>query len=213
MSSVAAVRGLESGKRAALVISECQNGMTNPEYSTNAPLVEQVRSRGVLTHIAELAETFRAANLPVVHAVVTPFPGFTGWSRNSLLTTSLTKRPLTVGHPSVEINSAVAPHATDLVVSRHIGMTAFHGTELEGLLRNLDVDTVVLTGVSLNVAVLGSTIEAVNRGFQVVLPADAAAAATAEVGDFLLDNIYRLLATVTTTSEVMSTVSAPPTAE
>lgn len=202
------VRGLESGKRAALVIVECQNGMTNPEYSTNAPLVEQVTSRGVLENIAGIASSFRVAGLPVLHAVITPFPGFAGWASNSLLTASLAKRPLTLGHPSVEINEIVAPLGGDLVVSRHIGMTAFHGTELEGLLHNLRVDTIVLTGVSLNVALLGTTIEAINRGFQVVIPADAAAAATAEVGQFLLENIYRLLAAVTTTSDVISAVRA-----
>ncbi|ALJ18835.1 cysteine hydrolase family protein [Microbacterium sp. No. 7] len=206
--STVPVRGLEPGKRAALVVVECQNGMTDPEFSTNAPLVEQVDARGVLGHIAELATAFRAAGLPVLHAIVTPFPGFAGWSRNSLLTTSIAKRPLTVGQPAVEINPAVAPEEGDLVVPRHIGMTAFHGTELEGLLRGLGVETVVLTGVSLNVALLGSTIEAINRGFQVVLPADAAAAATAEVGDFLLENIYRLLATVTTTADVIGALGA-----
>jgi len=201
------VRGFEPGKRAALLISEMQNGMTNPEFTTNAPLVEQVAARGVVDNINGLATAFRAAGLPVVYNVVTPFAGFTGWAKNSLLTASITKRPLTEGQPAVEINPAVAPQEGDLIVSRHIGMTMFHGTELEGLLRNLGVSTIVITGVSLNVALLGSAIEGMNRGFDVVVPADATAAATAEVGDFLLENIYRLISTVTTTADVRASLA------
>lgn len=201
------LHGLEPGKRVALLINECQNGMTSAQYSTNAELVEQVQSRGVLANISALAQAFRLAGLPVVHPIITPFPGFVGFPRNSLLTASLTKRLFTVGTPAVEIHPAVAPRPGDLIVRRHIGLTAFHGTELEGLLRNLDIDTLIMTGVSLNVAVLGSTIEAVNRGFQVILPSDATAAATPEVGGFLLDNIYRLLATVTTTRTVISALN------
>ena len=69
--------------------------------------------------------------------------------------------------------AALAPRDGECVVTRFHGLTPFHGTELDQLLRNLGVRTVVATGVSVNIGILGLTIEAVNAGYQVVIPREA----------------------------------------
>lgn len=198
------IRGLGGPSSTALVISECQNGMTNPEYATNKPLVEQVTKRRTIENIAALAAALRPLGVPVFHVTIAAYPGFRAWKSNCLLAGSLTKRPLVVGDPSVDIHPLLTPEPTDYVIERHRGLTSFHGTELEPLLRNLGVETVIMTGVSVNVAVNGSTIEAVNRGFSVVMPQDCVAGATEETHTFMLDNILRLLATITTSSEIVA---------
>ncbi|MET0199820.1 MAG: cysteine hydrolase [Rhodococcus fascians] len=204
------IRGLGSRTSTALVISECQNGMTNPEYATNAPLVEQVTRRRMIENIALLSSALREIGIPIVHVTVQAYDGFRGWSANSLLTGVFTKRPLTVGDPSVEIHPMLTPDPRDFVIARHRGITSFHGTELEFLLRNLGIESIVLTGVSVNVAITGSAIEAVNRGFQVVVPSDCVAGATNETHDFMLSNIVRLLATVTTSEQIMQELTTEP---
>lgn len=203
-----AIRGLERPDKAALLISECQNGMTNPEFTTNAPLVEQITKYDVISNIATLADAFREFDLPVFHNVVRPAKEFRAWPKNSLLTSSIAKRPLTEGQPSVDIHPDLTPQERDFVITRRIGLTMFHGTELEQLLRNLGVETLVLTGVSLNVALLGSTIEAINRGFSVILPHDCVAAATDETREFLLENIYRILTTPSNSVEIIDELRA-----
>ncbi|NND66634.1 MAG: isochorismatase family protein [Halioglobus sp.] len=45
-----------------------------------------------------------------------------------------------------------------------------HETGLDGILRGAGVRNVIFTGVALNIAVFGGTIEAVNRGYRVVIP-------------------------------------------
>ena len=77
------------------------------------------------------------------------------------------------------------------------------GTSLDTALRNEGVTTIVATGVSLNVAVLGLVIEAVNRAYQVVVPRDAVCGVPADYADAVLNNTVSLLATVTTTSEIL----------
>lgn len=202
------IRGLGGLSSTALVISECQNGMTNSEFATNKPLVEQVTKRRTIENIAALAEQLRPLGVPVVHVTVKAYEDFRGWNANCLLAGVFTKRPLVVGHPSVDIHPLLTPEPTDFVVERHRGLTSFHGTELEPLLRNLGVTSVIMSGVSVNVAVTGSTIEAVNRGFSVVVPRDCVAGATDETHDFMLDNILRLLSTVTTSDEIVSELTA-----
>ena len=63
----------------------------------------------------------------------------------------------------------------------------FHGTELDQLLRNLGVRTVVATGVSVNVGITGLTIEAVNCGYQVVIPREAVTGTPDEYVDAVFD--------------------------
>jgi len=73
------------------------------------------------------------------------------------------------------------------------------GTDLDPVLRNLGVTTIVATGVSLNVAIPDLVMDAVNAGYEVVLPRDAVAGVPADYAAALIDNTLALLATVTTT--------------
>lgn len=202
------IRGLGTPWTTALVISECQNGMTNPEHATNKPLVEQVAKRRTIENIAGLAAALRPLGVPIVHCTVAAYPDYRGWNANSLLSGVFTKRPLVEGHPSVEIHPLLTPEPSDYRVHRHVGLTAFHATELDQLLRNLGVTSIIMTGVSVNVAVTGSSLEAVNRGFSVVIPQDCVAGATDETHDFMLANITRLLATITTKDDILAELTA-----
>ena len=71
------------------------------------------------------------------------------------------------------------------------------------ILRNLGVTTIVAVGVSLNVAIPNLVMDAVNAGYRVVLPRDAVAGIPAEYGDAIIDNTLALLATVTTTDDLI----------
>jgi nicotinamidase-related amidase len=69
----------------------------------------------------------------------------------------------------------LGPDPRDVVAPRNHGLTIFHETGLDAQLRGAGVRTVVLTGVSVNIAITGAAIEAVNRGFTVVIPSDCVA--------------------------------------
>ncbi len=77
------------------------------------------------------------------------------------------------------------------------------GGPLDSLLRNSGITTVVLAGVSLNVAIPNLTFDAVNRSYQVILVVDAVAGTPRDYGDQVIEHCLRLLATVATTEEVM----------
>ncbi len=65
----------------------------------------------------------------------------------------------------------LGPEPEDLVLTRTHGLDPMAGTDLDPVLRNLGVRTIVVTGVSVNVAVTNLVMDAVNRGYDVVLPA------------------------------------------
>ena len=85
------------------------------------------------------------------------------------------------------------------------GLTPFTGTSLDRVLRNMDIDTVVAIGNSLNIGVLGLVLSAVDLGYQVVVPRDAVAAVPVEYGEPVFANTISLLATVVSSDDLVAT--------
>jgi nicotinamidase-related amidase len=206
-----AVRGLDKGERAALLISECQKAMTLSEFrDVRDNLARTVSERNVIPAITELAEGFRAVGRPVVHSHLVPRADWTGFDVHCALSGVLKRTDvLRADLPGSEPHPGLLPEQGDYWVRRPTGLTSFYGTEIDALLRANDVETVVITGVSTNVAVLGSTMEAVNRGYNVVVPTDCIAGA-GEGHEYLLEAIYPLLATLTDRAAVLEVLSAEP---
>ncbi len=190
----------------AVLTSECQEGIIGAASRLEA-LTDAVRAGGMTGRIGELLGQARAVGIPVLHCTVTTRPDRGGTSANCpLLAFAATGKGggLLPGSSEARLVPALGPAEGDYVLARLHGVSPFHGTELDAILRNLGVRTVVATGVSLNVALLGLTIEAVNRGYQVVLPLDATAGAPPAYVELLVQHTLRLLATVTTTAAVRS---------
>ncbi len=78
------------------------------------------------------------------------------------------------------------------------------GTDLDAVLRNLGVTTVVGIGVSVNIGMMDFAFDAVNAGYQMVLPRDAVAGVPDDYAEAVLDNTLSLVATVPTTDEVLA---------
>jgi nicotinamidase-related amidase len=74
------------------------------------------------------------------------------------------------------------------------------------------VRTVVVTGVSANIAVNGTAIEAMNRGYQVIVPSDAIAGDPPEYVEALLRYTIRNVALVVPTQRIFDVWAEAPTA-
>jgi nicotinamidase-related amidase len=83
-------------------------------------------------------------------------------------------------------------------------MSAFTGTELDPILRSLDIKTLVIAGISLNEAVIGMAIEAVNIGYRVVIPRDAVMGLPETFASDMLRYAFALLGKVTTVEEIVA---------
>jgi len=90
-------------------------------------------------------------------------------------------------------------------------VSPFSGTSLDTWLRSRRVTTVVATGVSVNLGVLGLVIEACNLGYQVVVPRDAVAGIPDEYAAAVLDTTFPLVATVTSTEALLAAWGSGPT--
>ena len=201
------VRGLDAGQRPALVISECQRGVLDSSIAIFPGLAEQAAERGMLANIDRLARTFRDAALPVVHVHVAHRPDFGGVVPNSLVAVRARKaESMVAGTPAVEPMEGAVPAAGDYVSLRRAGIGMWYGTDLDATLRNLDVSTVVLCGVSTNIALFAGAMGAIDRGYFVVLPEDATAGAAPDLHEWMITNSLPLIATISSTDAVVDAI-------
>lgn len=188
----------------ALLIMECQEGVVGSAAGLGA-LAEAVARHATLDRIADLVHAARTAGVPVLYLNASRRRDHLGTSANCLLLALGRKgEPMVVGSPRQAVVRQLAPAEGDFVLNRQHGLTPFHGTELDSILRNMGIRTVVAAGVSVNVGITGLTIEAVNSGYQVILPRDAVAGTPDEYVDSVFQHTLRMLATITTTKEVAS---------
>ena len=204
-----AVRGLEQGKRAALIVNEMQNAIANPAC-IDTPLAGQVAARGIVTRINTLTAAFRAAGAPVIFATIAArTPDFDGFQVNCALAARIKRTgKLVVGTPGGAIHDDLVVGPSDIVSHRAHGMAPFTGTTLDATLRGYGIDTVVLSGVSTNIALPGAATEAVGLGYSVVLAEDCTAGATPETHQLQVSQHLPLLATITTAASVIASLRA-----
>lgn len=197
-------RWVGEGRQPALVISECQNGLMNPDYATAmSGLARQAQARGIVERIAMLAAAFRSASRPVAHALIVPAADWSGYDVSSPLAAHVKREDLfKEGSRHAEVHPGLEPQDSDLVFPRRTGMTAFFRSGLGAALRERGVDTVVLAGISTNIAIPGTTVEAVNRGLPVVVVEDGTAGTTAEIHAYTVSTVLPPLAAISSTAAV-----------
>ncbi len=186
----------------ALLVMECQEGIIGKSANLGA-LAEAVNRHGIVGKIAQLIAVARQAAVPIFYLTASRRTDQGGSTANCLLLALGRKSPpLVLGSPQQAVVAELSPQPNDYVLARHHGLTPFHATELDQILRNLGVRTVVATGVSVNIGITGLTLEAVNAGYQVVLPRDAVTGTPDTYVDAVFENTLRLLATVSDSNAV-----------
>jgi len=186
----------------ALVANECQRGVIGdqsllPELAKAAAPVVPV--------IARLAASARRAGVAVVHTTALRRADGRGSNQNARLfmATRRSPRPMIPGSPQADIVPEIGVAEGDLVLPRLHGVSPMHATGLDPVLRNLGVRTIVAAGASVNIAITNLVFDAVNAGYQVVIPRDAVAGLPPSYVDAVLEHTLGLLATVTTAVEVL----------
>lgn len=144
--------------RPALLVIDMQRLFVGPD----APILEAIAqertmigeaAHAVARQIGPLAERFRAAGLPVIYMRMIP-------------------NGRAADDPLLDIVPEIQPHAGDIVIDkRH--MSSFHQTDLDTLLKARGVDGLVLTGNSTSGCVRAAAVDGMQRGYGVVVAADA----------------------------------------
>jgi nicotinamidase-related amidase len=190
------LRELVTPEHTAVVTSEVQRGVID-EQSVLPELA--AAAAPTIADMGRLLKGARTAGVSVVHCLATRRADGRGSNRNARLFGALRGGGLTP-----EVVPALGPEPEDIQLVRYHGLSPMGNTDLDPVLRNLGVTTIVAVGVSVNIAITNLTFDAVNAGYQVVIPCDAVAGLPAEYVDAVFANTLSLVATVTTVDDLLA---------
>jgi nicotinamidase-related amidase len=197
--------------RAALLLVEMQNDIVHEsnvgERGLGGVLAMQVQKRGVIAKLQVLTAAARARGVPVLYINFCGKPGFPR-PNTRLHRLSASKPRLVEATWGVRVHEALTPQPQDFVLERTVGVDGSYGTQLYPVLRQLGRTTMIMTGVSTNLAVEGIVRASVNRGFDVIVVEDCCASYPDEWHRFSVENIMPLLATVTSSDAVLAALRA-----
>src|SRR5512143_1059539 len=193
--------------RAALCIVEMQNDMVHEsnieKRGIRGVLAAQVKKRDVIPKLQAVMAAARAHLVPILYINFCLKPGFP--RPNTLLHRRSQREPTLVeGTWGVQIHDALAARPEDFVLERTVGIDGSYGTQLYPVLRQLKRTTMVMAGVSTNLAVEGIVRASVNRGFDLIVVEDCCASYPDEWHRFSVENILPLLSTVMAADEVIA---------
>ncbi|MER6155946.1 cysteine hydrolase [Streptomyces sp. NPDC001868] len=197
--------GLLDPATTVLLTVECQRGVVGPDGAL-PELAREARASGALANVARLVAAAHGSGTQVLHAVAERRPDGRGANHNARLFRAAERLPVRqlTGTAAVRVAPPIEVAEEDLIVRRLHGLSPLAGTDVDALLRNLGCRTLVVTGVSANVAVPNAVFDAVNLGYTVVVPGDAIAGVPADYTPAMIRHTLALVATVATTDEVVA---------
>lgn len=167
---------MESRKHAVVVVD-----MLN-DFITGELACE--RAARIIPSLERLLEAARSHGIPVIYsgdAHLPSDPEIGVWGEHAMQ-----------GTEGAEVIPELRPRETDYLLPKRT-YSAFHETGLDPLLRNLGVESVVITGLHTNICDRHTAADAFFRGYGVIVPTDGVDAFTQEdheAGLEYLEEVY-----------------------
>jgi nicotinamidase-related amidase len=187
----------------AVLFVECQNGLLGDD-SVMRTLAAS--AGGAIKAMGRLAEGARQAGAQVVHLTYAPLAGNRSTNRRpplfARLLPSLAEWHPT--HPAVQPIPEIGVGPDDLILQRHTGLSPTYGTETYKMMRNIGMTTLVLAGISANIALPVAATEAADEDFDVIIPSDAIIGSPEEHKVSMLRHTLPFIATIRTVDELLT---------
>ena len=110
------------------------------------------------------------------------------------------------GSPAVQFIDELQPQPEDYVIVKS-RMTAFYGTNLDGILSALGTETILVGGISTQRSVEGTARDAKNRDLQCVVLSDCCTAGELDVHEMTIKHVLPILVRVRTADETIAALS------
>ncbi len=184
-------RGLGAEQRVsteALLLMDLQNGVVGRLSSS--------QRQPLLGTIARTASDARRVGVPVIYVRIAFRPGGSDVSpRNRIFANLASRASMGEADHSTQIHPAVSPHPGDIVVTKR-RVSAFSGSDLEVVLRSLDVRSLTLSGIATSGVVLSTLRQAADLDFGLTVLRDCCVDPDDDVQRVLMEKVFPRQATV-----------------
>jgi N-carbamoylsarcosine amidase len=176
-------RKIGFGRRPALINIDLANAWTRPGNVFTCDNMDVI-----IPAVQKLLGAARAKGIPVVYTT-TAYDVVEGPNTDmGLWHHKIPIEVLKTGTEAVAIDERIKPLANELVIVKKRA-SAFHGTYLAGFLRANNIDTVIITGVTMAGCVRHSTEDAIAEGFRPIVVREAVGDRVAGVVEWNLFDI------------------------
>lgn len=195
-------------RRAAVLVIDMHRGSIDPPGTVFVPA-----GRGIVPALSRLLDGARRLRVPVIYVVhqirpdgsdaANPF-----WSESESvgdLYPNVAEQ--VVGSRWTELADGIEPEPGDFVLPKK-RYGAFSGNDLAFLLKNLGIETLILTGVETEICILATAFHAFNEDYRVIVASDAIAGLDPECEAAALRIIGREVGWVLTTDELLGALES-----
>jgi ureidoacrylate peracid hydrolase len=171
---------------AALLVIDVQNHSVDPAGGSFAGLSEAERqswgyflervNMTALPNLARLLAACRAAGIEVIYTVI---EALTQDGRDRSLDYKISGIHVPKGAWDAKVPNVVAPHDDEIVLPK-ISSSVFISTNIDYVLRNLEIRSLIVAGLLTDQCVDSAVRDACDLGYLVTVPIDACAAHTEE---------------------------------
>jgi len=194
----------------AVLVVDMQNDNLHPDGAfAGSGAAAHAEEQDVVANVRRVLDAARASGVAVFHNRIVVHPGRDVGGTNAPIFQMLGPESLKVGSWGAAAVEGVEPVGDEIVLDR-IRMSAFHGTSLDAMLRNLGVTAVVVVGVWTNMAVEHTARDAADLGYRVAVVSDATSSINADWQRAALGYALTNIATITQTADVTAALTAAP---
>jgi len=192
----------------AVLVIDMQNDNLHPDGAFAATgAADHATSQNVVANVRAVLDAARATGAAVFHNRIVVHPGRDVGGTNAPIFRMLGPESLKVGSWGAAIVDGLDPQDDEIVLDR-VRMSAFNGSALDVMLRNLGITDVVVVGVWTNMAVEHTTRDAADHGYRATIVTDATSSINAEWQHAALNFALQNIATITDTATVTAALSA-----
>jgi len=162
----------------------------------------------LLARAAKALEAARAARLKILHVGVEFRPSYPEVApRNVLLSQRIAQSERFLSSsPETAKLPAVAPRKNEIVLSKR-RISAFTGTELELILRSLEIDTLIVFGVVTSSTVLSTVRHAFDADYRLLVVGDCCADPDPALHAVLIEKVLARQARITSAEELAASAT------
>jgi gluconolactonase len=194
-------------KKSALIIQDLQNDVIMPGGAFTASdgpgPAEHAKSQNVVANVKAIAAAARTAGMPVIHVWYIVEKGAPGLAVNAPLFEAVAAGAVVRGTWGAAPVKGLEPKRGDFVVEK-MRMNAFHGTNLDTLLRGLGAESVVITGAWTNFSIEHTARHAADSGYHALVVTDGTSTINDEWQHAALDYALTNIAQRVSTKEVLA---------
>lgn len=170
------------------------------------------RTRAIIPNLVKLRQTARRSGALVVHIGFLTLPHHLSdagpWLAQRRRATYASDSFAMANSEGAQFISELSPEEGEVAIRKH-RYSGFKGTDLDMILRAQEIRTCIVTGVSTNVCVESTLRDAFEHGYYIVVPSDATASWSKELGEGTLQNVTHRFGLVTTVDEILEIWQVP----